>query len=64
MLSGAERRIEGVDTVVYFMDGRPNDVLYHSLKGKVKELCLVGQALSPRRLFDSVVDSYVVASTL
>jgi len=64
MLSGAERRIEGVDTVVYFMDGRPDDALYHSLKGKAKELYLVGQALSPRRLFDSVADSYVAASKL
>ena len=58
--SGAEKTIEGVDTVVYVMDGRPNDALYHALKGHVKECYLIGQALSPRRLLDSVHDAYRV----
>ena len=62
--SGAERVIEGVDTVVYVMDGRPNDTLYHLLKGQVKELHLVGQALSPRRLLDSVADSFRAANAI
>ena len=64
ILSNAERQIEGVDTVVYAMDGRPNDTLYRSLKGKVKELYLIGQALSPRRLLDSVADAYRVARAI
>ncbi|MFC1929944.1 FAD-dependent oxidoreductase, partial [Chloroflexota bacterium] len=64
MFSGAERRIEGVDTVVYALDGRPNDVLYHSLQGRVKELYLIGQALAPRRLLDSIHDGARVGRQL
>jgi len=60
----AEKQIEGIDTVVVCTDERANDGLYYSLKGQVKELYLVGQALSPRRLLDSIADAYVVARAL
>ncbi|MFC1914399.1 FAD-dependent oxidoreductase [Chloroflexota bacterium] len=60
MYSGAERQIDGVDTVVFAIEGRPNDALYRSLEGKVKELYLIGQALAPRKLLDSVADAYQV----
>ena len=43
---------------------RTNDALYYSLKGQVQELHLVGQALSPRRLLDSIADAYVTARAL
>jgi 2,4-dienoyl-CoA reductase-like NADH-dependent reductase (Old Yellow Enzyme family)/thioredoxin reductase len=64
VITNAERQIEGIDTVVFCTDERPNDALYYSLKGQVKELYLVGQALSPRRLLDSIADAYVMARAL
>jgi 2,4-dienoyl-CoA reductase-like NADH-dependent reductase (Old Yellow Enzyme family)/thioredoxin reductase len=64
VITNAERQIEGVDTVVVCADERTNDTLYYALKGKVKELYLVGQALSPRRLLDSIADAYVMAKAL
>jgi 2,4-dienoyl-CoA reductase-like NADH-dependent reductase (Old Yellow Enzyme family) len=56
VLTNAERLIEGIDTVVFCTDGRADDALYRSLKGKVKELYEVGQCVSPRRLLDSIHD--------
>ena len=56
VLSGVERRIEGIDTIVVAAEPRADDFLYRSLKGKVKELYAVGQCLAPRRLLDSIHD--------
>lgn len=64
ILTDAERQIEEIDTVVICTDERANDTLYRSLKGKVKELYLIGQALAPRRLLDSIADAYVTARAL
>jgi NADPH-dependent 2,4-dienoyl-CoA reductase/sulfur reductase-like enzyme len=64
VLTSAEKKIEGIDTVVMCTDERANDTLYYALKGQVKELHLVGQALSPRRLLDSIADAYVAARAL
>ncbi len=64
VITNSERKIEGIDTVVICTDERANDALYYALKGQVKELHLVGQALSPRKLLDSIADAYVVASAL
>jgi 2,4-dienoyl-CoA reductase-like NADH-dependent reductase (Old Yellow Enzyme family)/thioredoxin reductase len=64
VITNAERQIEGIDTVVVCTDEKPNDALYRSLKGKVKGLYLVGQALAPRRLLDSIADAYVTARAL
>lgn len=55
-----KRQIEGVDSIVFCHDGMPDDRLYRSLKGKVKELYEVGQCVSPRKLLDSVYDAAVV----
>jgi NADPH-dependent 2,4-dienoyl-CoA reductase/sulfur reductase-like enzyme len=55
-VSGAERRIEGVDTVVYSAIGKAYDALYHALKDEVKEIYAVGHCLAPRLLQDSVWD--------
>ncbi len=51
--TGEERRIESVDTVVLSLGSRPDSHLYSTLKGKVKELYLVGSAFAPRRLADA-----------
>jgi 2,4-dienoyl-CoA reductase-like NADH-dependent reductase (Old Yellow Enzyme family)/thioredoxin reductase len=64
IITYAEKQINGIDTIVVCTDEKVNDSLYRSLKGKVKELYLVGQALSPRRLLDSIADSYVMARAL
>jgi 2,4-dienoyl-CoA reductase-like NADH-dependent reductase (Old Yellow Enzyme family)/thioredoxin reductase len=55
-VTGAERRIEGVDTVVYSAIGKADDALYHALKDEVKEIYAVGHCLAPRLLQDSVLD--------
>ena len=49
VLSGFERRIEPVDTVVLADVGMANDGLYHSLKTQVQDIFLIGSALAPRR---------------
>jgi len=64
VLTGTEGVIENVDTVVFCTHGRPNDGLYRSLKGKVKELYLAGQCASPRELLDSVLDGAFVGRQL
>lgn len=63
-LTGAERQIEGIDTVVFCTDGKADDSLYRFLKGKVRELYEVGQCVSPRKLLDSVYDAALVGRTL
>jgi len=63
-LTNVENEIKGVDTVVFCTDGRAEDSLYRSLKGKVKELYEVGQCLSPRRMLDSVYDGNRVGRKL
>lgn len=64
VLTGMEREIEDVDTVIFCTHGSPNDALYRSLKGKVKELYQVGQCVSPRELLDSVLDGAFVGRQL
>jgi 2,4-dienoyl-CoA reductase-like NADH-dependent reductase (Old Yellow Enzyme family)/thioredoxin reductase len=64
LLTNDETNIQEVDTVVVCTDGRANDALYRSLKGKVKELYRVGQCVSPRKLLDSVFDGYRVGRAL
>ena len=64
ILTGIERNIEGVDTVVFCTEGRVNNSLYHSLKGKVKELYQVGQCASPREMLDSVHDGAFIGRIL
>jgi 2,4-dienoyl-CoA reductase-like NADH-dependent reductase (Old Yellow Enzyme family)/thioredoxin reductase len=63
-ITGAERRIEGIDTVVYSAIGKANDALYHALKGEVKEIYAIGHCLAPRLLQDSVWDAAVLARSL
>lgn len=64
VLTGAERSIANVDTIVMAAEGRPNDILYRSLKDKVEALYMVGQCVSPRRLLDSILDGARVGNIL
>ena len=63
-ITGVERRIDGVDTVVFSAIGRADDALYHALKGEVKEIYAVGHCLAPRLLQDSVWDGATVGRLL
>jgi mycofactocin system FadH/OYE family oxidoreductase 2 len=64
VLTGVERRIEGVDTVVFAAIGEADDTLYRTLKGEVKEIYAAGQCLSPRLLPDSIWDGTCVGRWL
>jgi len=55
-LTRQERTIEEVDSVVLALGSVANDSLYKALKGKVRELYVVGQALAPRKMLDSTLD--------
>src|SRR5437899_8702832 len=54
--SGAERRIESVDTVVLAMGSRSTDGLYRALKGHVAELCAAGDCVAPRGIHQAILD--------
>src|SRR5262249_16343373 len=62
--SGAERRIEGVDTVVLSAGSRSTDSLYRALKGQVAELHAVGDCVAPRGVHQAILDATRVARTI
>jgi len=64
VFSGAEGRIEGVDTVVAAMGGKANDSLYRSLKGKVKELYAIGDCVQPRLIPQATLDGLRIGTKL
>ncbi|MGH2522489.1 MAG: FAD-dependent oxidoreductase, partial [Anaerolineales bacterium] len=51
------RRVEDVDTIVLATGSRSADDLYHALKGRVPEVLLIGDALSPRRLANAMLEA-------
>ncbi|OGO51687.1 MAG: hypothetical protein A2148_10015 [Chloroflexi bacterium RBG_16_68_14] len=55
-LSGRERRIEGVDTVVVAMGSRARDELWRALQDSGIEVHGAGQCLSPRKLYYCTLD--------
>jgi len=64
VFTGAEGRIEGVDTVVAAMGGKANDSLFRSLKGKVKELYAVGDCAQPRLVPQATLDGLRIGTRL
>jgi N,N-dimethylglycine/sarcosine dehydrogenase len=62
--SGAERRIEGVDTVVLAAGSRSTDSLYRALKGQVSELYAVGDCVAPRGVHQAILDATRVARAI
>ncbi len=56
VFSGAERRIESVDTVVLATGSRSTDGLYRALKGHVDELHAVGDCVAPRGVHQAILD--------
>jgi len=51
-----EDKIENTDTVVYTIGATPNDQLYKSLQGKVKELHAIGDCVAARRIQNAIYD--------
>ena len=62
--SGAEQRIEGVDTVVLAAGSRSTDGLYRALKGQVSELYAVGDCVAPRGVHRAILDATRVARAI
>jgi mycofactocin system FadH/OYE family oxidoreductase 2 len=62
--SGAERRIEGVDTVVLAAGSRSTDTLYRALKAQVAELYAVGDCVAPRGVHQAILDATRVARAI
>ena len=54
--SGAERRLEGVDTVVLALGSRSIDALYRALKGQVATLLAAGDCVAPRGVHQAILD--------
>lgn len=57
----AERRIEGVDTVVLSMGSRSTDALYRALKGKVPAVHAIGDCVAPRGIHQALLEGARVA---
>ncbi len=56
VFSGAERRIEAVDTVVLATGSRSTDALYRALKGQVPALYAAGDCVAPRGVHQAILD--------
>src|SRR5215468_455129 len=61
--SGVESRLDA-DTVVLAFGGKANDTLFHEISGKVPEVKLVGDACSPRRIHDALLEGTRVARAI
>jgi 2,4-dienoyl-CoA reductase-like NADH-dependent reductase (Old Yellow Enzyme family)/thioredoxin reductase len=62
--SGAGSEITDFDSVVLACGGVADSGLYHSLKGKVDELHVLGDAYAPRRIWFATRQAYALAATL
>jgi hypothetical protein len=64
VFSGAERRIEGVDSVVLATGSRSTDALYRALKGRVSTLHAAGDCVAPRGVHQAILDGTRVARAI
>jgi hypothetical protein len=64
VFSNAERRIEGVDTVVLATGSRSTDALYRALKGQVAALHAAGDCVAPRGVHQAILDGTRVARAI
>jgi hypothetical protein len=62
--TGAEEVVEGVDSIVASLGSVAQDGLYRSLDGRVAEVHLIGDALSPRSIEAAVYDGHRVGREL
>jgi 2,4-dienoyl-CoA reductase-like NADH-dependent reductase (Old Yellow Enzyme family)/thioredoxin reductase len=61
VVTGAERTIDGVDTIVMATGYRSDKGLYRALKGKINELYEVGDCKLPRRYLEAIHEAYETA---
>jgi NADPH-dependent 2,4-dienoyl-CoA reductase/sulfur reductase-like enzyme len=47
------------DTIIFALGARAKDELAKDLKGKVKELHIIGDAKQPRRIRDAISEGYI-----
>jgi mycofactocin system FadH/OYE family oxidoreductase 2 len=64
VFTGAERRIESVDTVVLAAGSRSTDGLYRALKGQVPALHAAGDCVAPRGVHQAILDGTRVARAI
>jgi len=64
VFSGAERRIESVDTVVLATGSRSTDALYRALEGRVPALYAAGDCVAPRGVHQAILDGTRVARAI
>ena len=64
VFSGAERRIESVDTVVLATGSRSTDALYRALKGQVPALYAAGDCVAPRGVHQAILDGIRAARAI
>lgn len=53
------RVFDGYDTVVVAMGNVADDMLYKALKGKVKDLCRIGDCVAPRKVDMAIYEGYM-----
>ena len=56
--------IKGIDTVVLICGATPNDSLYQALKGKVKDVKMVGDCEVPLRIERAIYSAELLARAL
>ncbi len=61
VISGEERVIKGVDTVVMATGYRSENRLYKAIKNRLKEVYAIGDCKLPRRSLDAIHEGYLTA---
>jgi len=62
--SGAESRMDSIDTVVLCMHNTPNDELCRALDGRVPELHSIGDCRAPRRVMNAIYEGTILGREL
>jgi NADPH-dependent 2,4-dienoyl-CoA reductase/sulfur reductase-like enzyme len=61
VITGEERTMEDIDTLVMATGYRSENRLYKALKGRVKELYAIGDCVIPRRALDAIHEGFMTA---
>jgi 2,4-dienoyl-CoA reductase-like NADH-dependent reductase (Old Yellow Enzyme family)/thioredoxin reductase len=64
LYTGAEERLQGVDSVVLATGPKANDELYFALKGVVPNLHRIGDCVAPRKLDHAIYEGYLAGREL
>jgi NADH dehydrogenase FAD-containing subunit len=59
--AGGQRKLTGFDSVVAAVGAKPNNELASSLKGKVAEIFVVGDAVRPREVLEALLEAQETA---